>query len=156
LGRALFYHLTRSSVEEVAQQLLERSLAAGWRVELRGVDPGRMDWLDQRLWQGRPESFLPHGRAGGAADALQPVLLTHVGQAAANGPRAVMTVEGAAVTVPEIAAMERVWILFDGHDGEALSQARGQWKALTDAGAAAEYWSEDSGKWEKKAEKTAG
>jgi DNA polymerase-3 subunit chi len=46
-----------------------------------------------------------------------------------------------------------VCILFDGLDGEALSHARGQWKALTDAGCAARYWSEESGKWEEKATK---
>ncbi|MCW8843703.1 MAG: DNA polymerase III subunit chi, partial [Rhodobacteraceae bacterium] len=32
---------------------------------------------------------------------------------------------------------------------------RGQWKSLTDAGCAAQYWSEESGRWEKKAEKAA-
>ena len=33
-----------------------------------------------------------------------------------------------------------------------MAHARGQWKALTGAGCAAEYWSEESGRWEKKAE----
>ena len=41
----------------------------------------------------------------------------------------------------------------DGNDPAALDIARGQWKALTDAGCAAQYWSEESGRWEKKAEK---
>lgn len=49
--------------------------------------------------------------------------------------------------------MERVCVLFDGNDDLALNRARGQWKALTDAGCAAQYWSEESGRWEKKAEK---
>ena len=34
----------------------------------------------------------------------------------------------------------------------ALDAARGQWRALTGAGCKAQYWSEESGRWEKKAE----
>jgi DNA polymerase III subunit chi len=56
------------------------------------------------------------------------------------------------VAPEEVAAMERVCILFDGNDEAAVAQARGQWKALTGAGCAAAYWSEESGRWEKKAE----
>jgi DNA polymerase-3 subunit chi len=33
-----------------------------------------------------------------------------------------------------------------------VQAARVQWKALTGAGCAAQYWSEESGNWEKKAE----
>ena len=52
----------------------------------------------------------------------------------------------------EVNRLERVCILFDGHDGMALDAARGQWRALTGAGCKAQYWSEESGRWEKKAE----
>ena len=76
MGAAFFYHLTRSPLERALQMLLERSLANGWRVVVRGNDPARMDWLDQKLWMGAEDQFLPHGLSGGAHDALQPVLLT--------------------------------------------------------------------------------
>ncbi|MDR0808200.1 MAG: DNA polymerase III subunit chi, partial [Gemmobacter sp.] len=46
----LFYHITRSSVEETARLLLERALGAGWRVMLRGTDPQGLERLDQWLW----------------------------------------------------------------------------------------------------------
>jgi DNA polymerase-3 subunit chi len=49
--------------------------------------------------------------------------------------------------------LERVCILFDGNATASLDAARVQWKALTDAGCSAQYWSEASGRWEKKAEK---
>ena len=55
----------------------------------------------------------------------------------------------------EVQALERVCVIFDGNDPAALDIARGQWKALTDAGCAAQYWSEESGRWEKKAERGA-
>jgi DNA polymerase-3 subunit chi len=70
----------------------------------------------------------------------------------ANDASCVMAVDGAAVDPDEVAALDRVCILFDGNDMEAVQHARGQWKALTGAGCSAQYWSEESGRWEKKAE----
>ena len=150
MGVAYFYHLTRRPMEETLSMLLSKSLQAGWRVAVRGRDPARMAWLDERLWQGEQDAFLPHGVAGGPHDADQPVLLTT--GAAENGASCVMSVDGAAVSAEEVASLDRVCVLFDGDDPEALDVARAQWKALKDAGASAQYWSEESGKWEKKAE----
>lgn len=151
MGAAYFYHLTQRPLEATLPLLLEKSLAAGWRVAVRGTDPGRIDWLDQRLWMGPEDGFLPHGQAGGKHDALQPVLLT-VQEVLPNDPACLMAVDGAGVAPEEVNRLERVCILFDGHDGMALDAARGQWRALTGAGCKAQYWSEESGRWEKKAE----
>ncbi|NUB42855.1 DNA polymerase III subunit chi [Fertoebacter nigrum] len=150
MGVVMFYHLTRSPPEETAQLLLGRALVAGWRVMLRGTDAARLDWWDQRLWLGPEEGFLPHGLAGGPHDADQPVLLGR-GEIG-NGAQALMLVDGAAVTPDEARGLERVWLLFDGQDDAATAAARVQWKALTGAGLAAQYWSEETGKWQKKAE----
>lgn len=151
MGAAYFYHLTNSTLEQTLPMLLAKSRAAGWVIELRGTDRAAMERLDAALWQGPPDGFLPHGLAGGPHDAEQPVLLT-LGQGAANGPTALLSVQGADVTVDEVQAMQRVSILFDGHDGAALDRARGQWKALTKAGCSAQYWSQESGRWEMKAQ----
>ncbi|GGB15093.1 DNA polymerase III subunit chi [Allosediminivita pacifica] len=151
MGAAYFYHLTRRPLEATLPLLLERSLAAGWRVAVRGVDPARIDWLDEKLWLVADEGFLPHGVAGGKHDADQPVLLT-TGAEAGNRPACVMAIDGAEVAPEEAKVLERVCILFDGHDTEAVQHARGQWKTLTAGGVPAQYWSEESGKWEKKAE----
>ena len=88
--------------------------------------------------------------AGGGRDARQPVILTT--SWAGNGATCLMAIHGAEVTADEAAAMSRACILFDGRDGAAVAHARGQWKRLTEAGAAAQYWSEEGGAWEKKAE----
>jgi DNA polymerase-3 subunit chi len=151
LGAAYFYHLTRRSLEDTLPMLLGKSLQAGWRVAVRGTDPGRLDWLDQKLWQGPQDGFLPHGLAGGPHDADQPILLTTSTQAA-NDPTCLMIVEGAQITPEEVTAMQRSCVIFDGHDPDALQIARSQWKTLTAAGCSAQYWSEESGRWEKKAE----
>lgn len=152
MGAVFFYHLTRGSLEATLPVLLGKARAAGWRVAVRGVDPARMGWLDEKLWLGADDGFLAHGVAGGAHDAHQPILLTCQSEAA-NAPACVMAVDGAQVEADEVAALERVCILFDGNDPQAVQGARDQWKRLTDTGCSAQYWSEDSGRWEKKAER---
>lgn len=151
MGAAYFYHLTRKPLAETLVMLLGKSLDNGWRVAVRGTDRTALEALDQALWLGPEEGFLPHGMAGGAQDADQPVLLTDAVEAA-NAPHCVMSVAGAEVTAAEVAALERVCVLFDGNDETALNRARAQWKSLKEAGASAQYWSEESGRWEKKAE----
>lgn len=151
MGAVYFYHLTRRPLEAALPVLLDRALQQGWRVALRGTDPARMDWLDRRLWLGPEEQFLPHGLAGGPHDSLQPVLLT-TGPEAPNGAACLMAVDGAEVTPEEARAAERVCILFDGADPAAVEHTRAQWRALTAAGIQAQYWSEESGRWEKTAE----
>ncbi|MCV2870512.1 DNA polymerase III subunit chi [Defluviimonas sp. WL0002] len=151
MGDALFYHLTRSPLEVTLPMLLSRSLQNGWRVVVRGQDAARLDWLDQQLWRGADESFLPHGTAGGPHDALQPILLTTGGDRP-NGAQCLIVVDGADVEPGEAADLSRVCVIFDGNDDAARDKARGQWRSLTAAGIAAQYWSEDSGRWQKKAE----
>lgn len=151
MGAAYFYHLTRRPLVDTLRMLLGKSLENGWRVVVRGVDPEGLEALDRALWLGPEADFLPHGIAGGAHDALQPVLLSHVPDAP-NAAHCVMSVHGAAVTAEEVNRLERVCVLFDGNDPQALDVARGQWKMLKEAGASAQYWSEESGRWEKKAQ----
>lgn len=150
MGKAMFYHLTRRPMEDTLTMLLGKAQAAGWRVAVRGASQERLAWLDEKLWLGAEDGFLPHGLAGGPHDALQPVLLT-TNQDLPNAANCVMSIEGAAVTPEEVATLDRVCVLFDGNDPEALDTARGQWRLLKEAGSEAEYWSEDSGSWQKKA-----
>lgn len=149
MGAVYFYHLTRRPLEVTLPSLLERSLANNWRVVVRGKDAGRMSWLDEKLWLGSQEGFLPHGLSGGPHDALQPILLTTDETKRAD---CVMCIDGVAPSADEVNQSQRACVLFDGNDPDALQVARGHWKSLTEAGCAAQYWSEESGRWEKKAE----
>ena len=151
MGKAMFYHLTRRPMEVTLAMLLGKARNAGWRVLVRGTSEARMTWLDDRLWQGDEADFLPHGLAGGPHDKLQPVLLA-TGSDSPQGFHCVMSIDGAPVAADEINALDRVCVLFDGNDEAALSVARDQWKTLKTSGVQAEYWSEEGGSWEKKAE----
>ena len=134
MGAAYFYHLTRQPLEVTLPMLLDKALGQGWRVAVRGRDAARLNWLDEKLWLGPEESFLPHGLAGGPHDADQPILLTP--GPAANDPQCLMTIDGAEVAAEEVTTLERVCVLFDGNDPAAVEMARAQWKALTGAGVA--------------------
>lgn len=153
MSGAYFYHLTRQPLEVTLTMLLGKAHAAGWPTLVRGTNRARLEWLDEKLWLGQDDGFLPHGLEGGPHDSLQPILLSDKPDLQDN-TKCLMAIDGADVSVEEIKTLDRVCILFDGHDDAALHTARAQWKCLTDAGAPATYWSEDSGRWEKKAEKT--
>jgi len=152
MGAVYFYHLTHAPLETVLPMLAEKSVAAGWRVLVRGTDKQRMEWLDQKLWQGADDGFLPHGLAGGDHDAMQPILLS-AENTTANNPTCILAIDGCEVSPDEVEKMQRVSILFDGNAETSLARARTQWKTLTDAGCAAQYWSQESGSWQKKAER---
>lgn len=151
MGAAYFYHLTQSSLSRTLASLIEKSRGAGWRVAVRARSDQMVERLDEALWQGAPDGFLPHGKAGAPHETDQPVLLT-TGAALPNGASCLMSVEGAAVDPSEVTGLQRVCVIFDGDDPQAVQTAREQWKALTAAGCAAQYWSEASGKWSKQAE----
>ena len=149
MGAAYFYHLTRQPLEVALPALLEKASGAGWRVEVRGTSLERMQWLDDKLWLGPDDGFLVHGLAGSDKDVHQPILLT---TNAESGFECIMSVDGSLIDAQEVNSSQRVCILFDGLDETAMQQARRQWKTLTEAGCAAQYWSEESGRWQKKAD----
>ena len=153
MGTAVFYHLTRSGLDDTLTMILTRALAQGWRVMLRGTDATALDRLDEQLWLGAAEGFLPHGRQGGPSDAGQPVLLG--AGAIGNAAQGLVLIDGAVATAGEVTTLERVWVLFDGADESAVSAARGLWTQLCGFGMAAQYWSDESGAWLKKTERAA-
>lgn len=152
MAEARFYHLTQRGLAETVSLLLSRALSEGWRVTLRGIDDRALAQLDDALWVNPPDGFLPHGRSGGAEDARQPVLLTS-GPGLPNAPDCLMCLHGVEVAAEEVQGLKRVFVLFDGGDPEAVSQARMQWKTLTDAGIAAQYWNDEGGRWQMKSER---
>ncbi|MGV8987358.1 MAG: DNA polymerase III subunit chi [Cypionkella sp.] len=150
---AVFYHLIRSGQDETVLTTVTRALAAGWRVMIRAPESGVLNHLDAKLWLGPEEGFLAHGLQGGAQDADQPVLL---GQGPiGNAAKGLMLLAGTGAAREEMTGLERIWVLFDGSDPEAVAQARQRWTEFTGWGLAAQYWSDESGPWVKKTERAA-
>jgi DNA polymerase III subunit chi len=147
MTEVLFYHLESQPLERVIPVLLEKTLERGWRAVIETGSRERAEALDAILWTYREDSFLPHGMAGEPSDALQPVLITTETDNP-NNANVRFFVDRA---VPrEVEGYERIVYLFSGHDPEAVSEARGVWKVLSEANAVT-YWQQDpGGRWVKK------
>lgn len=146
----LFYHLQGQRLDGVLPGLLERSRERGWRVAVQGASEERMEALDAHLWTYRDDSFLPHGTWRETEAAEQPILLT-LTESNPNGASVRFLIDGAPLP-PDAETYERLVLLFDGDDEEAVAVAREQWTAAKARGFDATYWQpDDSGRWVKRA-----
>ena len=145
----LFYHLQRQSIERVLPTLLEKSIERGWRVVVQVASDERLEALDAHLWTYRDESFLPHGTWREADAREQPVLLT-VNDDNPNGAAVRFLVDGAAVPT-DADSYQRIVLLFDGEDPDALAAARERWSEGKARGFEVTYWqTDDEGRWQRK------
>ena len=147
---ARFYHLQRSTVEQVLPQLLEKALGQGMRAVVVAGSAERLAALNGYLWTYRPDSFLPHGASGEGHAAEQPIYLTQTVENP-NGAKVLFLLDGMEASDTS-GDFTLACDLFDGVDPEALDAARVRWKVLKDAGHIVTYWQQtDRGGWEKKA-----
>ena len=144
----LFYHLQRHPLERVLPALVEKSLERGWRVVVQAASEERVEALDAHLWIFRDDSFLPHGTWREAEAAEQPVLLT-VHDSNPNGAAVRFLVDGAPVPV-DAAGYERIVLLVDGNDPDAVAAARERWSEGKAKGFEVTYWQADeNGRWQR-------
>lgn len=146
MGVVMFYRLMRHSMDEVIDMLVPRAYGQGWRVMIRHPERPVLQRLDERLWLRPEDGFLPHGLEGGPHDADQPVLLGSGG--IVNGAKALFLIGPQPVDPGEAGLTERIWLVFDGNSEPQVQAARLQWKAVTQAGLVAQFWSDESGKWQ--------
>jgi DNA polymerase-3 subunit chi len=140
-----FYQLAGTPAEQVIATLAEKVLEADGRLLIVAEDEAQLVRLDRQLWDQGARSFLPHGVAGGAEDARQPILLS-TSPDAPNQARNLLIADGlwreAALTY------DRSFYLFEDHTLEA---ARLAWKLLAGReGVERRYWAREAGKWVKK------
>ncbi len=148
-GDLWFYHLERSSLDEVLPELLEKTLARGWRALVRSPDAKRRETLDQLLWSWRPDSFLPHAQAEAGDAERQPVLIAE-DEANPNQAQCLFLLDGAEPENPS--SFDRMIVMFDGQDEMAVNDARALWKKASGQGCTVSYWRQSpEGRWEKKA-----
>lgn len=140
--RVDFYHLGAAPFEEVIGRLAARLIEQDERLLVVAEDEALLARLDRLLWDQGAASFLPHGSAGGADDARQPVLLSPTPDAA-NLARNLLIADGkwrdAALS------FNRAFYLFDA---ATLGEARTAWKALGGHDdVERHYWANEEGKW---------
>ena len=150
MTEVLFYHLQNMKLDKVLPVLLEKSVERGWRVAVQATTETCADELDAHLWTYRDDSFLPHATWRVAEAADQPVLLT-IGDENPNRATVRFLVDRAALP-PDAGAYERVVMVFDGDNEDALGIARTAWKSCKAQGFTATYWQTDeNGRWKRRA-----
>jgi DNA polymerase-3 subunit chi len=149
MTEVLFYHLQQLPLEKVLPNLLERSLARGWKVIVQASSDDRVDALDAHLWTFSDDSFLPHGTERDANAGEQPILLT-ANDTNPNGATVRFLIDGAALP-DDAATYQRLVLLFDGDDVEAVAAARERWTLAKGQGFDVTYWQTDErGRWQRK------
>lgn len=141
-----FYQLAGTPPEQVIASIADKLLAAGGRLIVVADDEVLLARLNRMLWDQGATSFVPHGVAGGADDARQPVLLT-TSPDAPNMARNMLIADG--LWRESALSYDRSFFLFDS---ATLEGAREAWKSLgAKDGIERRYWAQEGGKWVKKA-----
>ena len=152
MAEVWFYHLERRALEQVLPGMVEKSLERGWNAVIEAPGEERVAALDTLLWTWSDESFVPHGTARDGEPERQPVYLT-AGTENPNRAKVRFCVDGAdpSAALAADASYDRVAVLFDGNDDEAVALARRQWSALKGTTHDRAYWQADgNGRWAKK------
>jgi len=144
-----FYHLTATPLERALPKLLEKALAAKFKIVVVADSDERVEQLNQSLWTYHPGSFLPHGSAKDGHVEKQPIFLsTHI--KTPNQANLLAVTNGAQPEKPE--QFERILDIFDGNDVQAVAKARTRWKSYKDLGHSISYLRQnETGGWEQKA-----
>lgn len=149
MTEVLFYHLQDMTLENVLPPLLEKSLDRGWRVVVQSTSEERTEALDAHLWTYREDSFLPHAtwRVADAQD--QPIILA-VEDSNPNRANVRFLVDNAPLPA-DSEAYDRVVLLFNGEDTDALAAARQSWTDCKARGFDVTYWQADErGRWQRR------
>jgi len=149
LTELLFYHLHGQPLDRVLPSLLERSLERGWRVIVQSTSEERADALDAHLWTYRDDSFLPHATWRISDAPEQPIVLI-AGEGNPNRANVRFLVDNAALPA-DCDAYQRLVLVFNGDDGDALAAARSAWTDCKARGFEVTYWQADErGRWQRR------
>ena len=144
-----FYQLSRDPAPKSAVTLARKLFDAGERLLIVSGDDTLLSAISDALWQADGPSFLAHARAGGADDAVQPILLSPE-LTTANGARHIMLADGGWRT--EAAASDGIGRLFYLFGPPQVEAARDAWRSLKDMpDLTRNFWRQDGGKWVKAA-----
>jgi DNA polymerase-3 subunit chi len=143
-----FYHLEGSTIEGVLPNLLEKTLAKGWRALVK-LPQDKLPALDDHLWTFREDSFLAHGRDDEPMADWQPVLLSSEIDTA-EGFDVVFLLDG--MDVKNTGGASRILVMINGRSEQDVQRERARWKALKSTEAKLAYYQQnDRGAWEKRA-----
>lgn len=150
MTRVDFYHLQKSSLDQVLPKLCEKAYATGKRIKvLLGVTE-RVDFINTLLWTYADESFLPHGSKKDGFIEDQPIFISDK-EENENHADLLILADGAILPIDKLKDYERVLNIFDGNDEDAIQCARRYWKEIKSSISDIHYWQQNtSGVFEQK------
>lgn len=151
MSRIDFYHLQKSSIENILPKLLEKGYATGKKIVLKIGSEERIDFINNSLWTYDETSFLPHGSKKDGNAEHQPIWLTSDDDNP-NGALLLFLIDDAYTDIENVSKYERIFLIFDGNNEISLQKARDFWKQLKSNGKDCFYWQQDEkGAWIQKA-----
>lgn len=121
-----FYHCLVTSVEEALLTIVEKILSQKERAVIMTPSEARLLFLDQYLWNQKPDSFYPHGTAKDGFCEDQPLYLTNQ-EIVPNGAQFLILLDGAETKDP--CHYKRVIEIFNGGNEEEVCLARQKWQS---------------------------
>ena len=137
-----FYHLLTTPMHRALPKLMEKALASGGRSVVLVNAEAVAEQLDQALWDYDPNRFLPHGTMKDPQPERQPIYITTRAENP-NGATILVVTDGS--QCEQFDGFHKVLDLFDGHDEQAVTQARTRWQAYKDAGLRLNYIQQQKG-----------
>lgn len=137
-----FYHLQKSSLEQILPKLCEKAYATGQHIKILLDTEERVDFINSLLWTYDEESFLPHGSKKDGFASAQPIFIS-TNLTNENNATLLILIDGATPDVQNLCSYERVLNIFDGNNEDALYKARDYWKEIKALGHELHYWQQN-------------
>ena len=144
-----FYHLRNADLATPLAMLAHKTVASGHKLLILAQKDSHVA-ISEKLWTFRPDSFLAHAADENEGHEHAQIWLTS--DVAVNQIDARFLALTAGLEPPEIQKFDRVFNLFDGTSGEAVSTARNSWKrwSRTDDVICRYFVQDDQGRWNQK------
>ncbi len=149
MAEVRFYHLQHQTQAQVLCVILTKALDKGHRIVVKMCNDDEVAQMNDYLWSFSSDSFLPHGCAKDGNAEVQPIWIT-AGDDNPNSADVLILCQGALSN--KQGDFDLCCEMLDGHDPQAISDARGRWKEYKKQAFDVTYWQQSqSGGWEKKA-----
>ena len=143
MTRIDFYHLQKSSLDQILPKLCEKAYATGKRIKIfLGIEE-RVEFINTLLWTYADETFLPHGSKKDGFVESQPIFIS-AQEENENNAEILILADGATLPLEKLNSYERVLNIFDGNDELSLQNARFFWKDIKSLGGELHYWQQNS------------
>lgn len=149
-----FYHLQKQSLDQALPLILEKVYQTKQNAVVRMMDAKEVKRMNDVLWTYKPNSFLPHegiknSNAKNGNASVQPIWLTDK-EENPNDAKTLILTQG--MVEDDLSPYDLCCEMLNGHDDDAISEARNRWKTYKEKGFKVTYWFQsETGKWENKA-----